>query len=202
MDLSKVTDKPLSHNVVLSMPRLRGIRTLVVIVNDPTTIRSRWQPFFLTFSVIFPTIKTDLQCQEMNTWIWWFIGKTMSYLNYLYVFTSWFDIFSKIKVSKFCSKCSLAVFFKLLTLFLCFLYLSISDCLWFIGKTMSYVNYLYVFTSYTDLWNLTLHIVLSDYSCLRTHWDTCNSFLRVARESPWKRVLVFLLIFLKKSVCR
>ena len=41
MDLSKVTDKPLSHNVVLSMPRLRGIRTLVVIVNDPTTIRSR-----------------------------------------------------------------------------------------------------------------------------------------------------------------
>ena len=32
-------------------------------------------------------------------------------------------------MSKFCSKCSLAVFFKLLTLFLCFLYLSISDCL-------------------------------------------------------------------------
>ena len=45
-DLSNITDKPLSHNVVLSMPRLRGIRTLVVIGNDPTTIRSRPRQLF------------------------------------------------------------------------------------------------------------------------------------------------------------
>jgi hypothetical protein len=41
----------------------------------------------------------------------------------------YFDIFSKTILSKLCSKCSLAIFFKLLTLIFCFLSLSISDCL-------------------------------------------------------------------------